>query len=446
MSIQTAYISYNSITDYQIWLHTSRQKDESIETPFYREHVRVGWHTTFLENTTSFSINDLGDKEEITYVVNPNAHFLLYTTVVFQTPTVESSNSHIKIAWSPNFMHNLITNAQLIFNDIPIQNFDTVGADVLIQFMPQLGEGKRDQYLYNIGNRPSLTDFHYKLPSSRLSFNCPWSFASKISKAIPLCLATTTEIKLKFIIQKDLTQLLRIREKRKDRIYYRSVRSYDLESNILIGSPGKFQLNSKYALISKSELRWHKKRSRTELFYDTLISLDCENPEILNQEVKLFSHGPVKALFVVAHNLTAASIGYHSNYTNNIYNKSGISPIGHLSLSYNMTDLFKNLDAKIFSDDEPYWTCPACPESHGYHAIIFPSSLQRDEDPGIMVSSLGGKLIAHIDEDLTNNYKYQVKVRALASQVFECIDGVILLPKLNEKLLRQTWEREEQSN
>lgn len=450
MSIQSGYISYNSITEYQIWLHTSRQKDELIETPFYREHIRVAWHSTFLEYLKPCSVKDSDDYQEITYEVNREAHFLLYTTGVFRTPMVKSHDDRIKIAWTENFMHNFVTNSQLIFNDIPIQNFDTVGADVLIQFMPQQGEGKRKQYLYNIGNRASLIKFSSTLPSTRLSFLFPWSFATRISKAIPLCLATTTEIKLKFTLQKDLTRLLRIREERKDKsgsfYTYRAVRPQDLKSTLEIGSPGKFKVYGKYALVTKSELRWHKNRPRTELFYDTLISLDQYET---SSEVKLLSHGPVKALFLVAHNLTAASIGNHSNYTNDLYKISrGISPISKISLLYNGYEKLKDMDAKIFSDDEPYWNCSACPDRKypGYHAIIFPSSLQRDEDPGMMLTSLDNKLIVSLDDDQLNNCRYQIKVRALTSQVFECYNGVILLPKLNEKLLRQTWERNEQDN
>lgn len=449
MSLASGHVNYNSIQDYQIWLHSS-QKDP--ESPFYHEHIRVGWHSTFLENLESIIDKENKEKDSITFVANGKAHFLLYTNLVHYTPEVISPNPNIEVAWTPNLSHNYAQLAELKFNDILAQKFDTVGADILIQLDPRPGEGKRKQYLRDIGNISSLTNFSRQLPPTRLSLHCPWSFSKASSKSIPLCLSTTTIVTLKFKIQRDPSKLIRIREKHNDQFHLRAL---DYEDPIIIrGLENSLlpfpQLSGKYALVTPREIRWQKKIPDRELFYDTFQEFDAVNwvKHGESSHVKLSSNLPVRALFPVAQNMTASAINNHSNYTTNPYDcQLGVSAISNYNLYYSTVKILDNINSDVFSNDEPYWNCSACPESPGYAAIVFSSSLQRDEDIGIVPSSVGGKLSVEIDENrgsrsasFTSDYHF--KIRGLVTQVFKYENNMIILPRIpNSNILREKWNQ-----
>jgi hypothetical protein len=407
MSLAIGFINYNSIQDYQNWLHNTNDS----ETPFYREHIRVSWHSTFLEE-----LEYTKDEDSITFFANGRAHFLLYTNFIFNTPEIISHNPNIEVAWTPNLLHNFVQEAELKFNDISIQEFDTVGADILIQLEPRSGEGKRAQYLRDIGNLSQLTSFSNRLPSTRLSLHCPWSFSKKASKSIPLCLSSTTIVKMKFKIRQNPLELIRIREKNRDDFHLRALECNDQVSIDEIKLP---HLNGKYALVSQKEIEWHKKIPNRELFFDTLEKYDSYD----SHQMTLSSNYPVRALFPVAQNMTASAINNHSNYTTNPFNcYLGVSPISHYTLYYQTIKILDNVESEVFSNDEPYWNCSACPESPGYSAIIFPSSLERDEDVGIALGPLNGKLSATINDTQS---EYHFKVRALSSRVVRYENGIV---------------------
>ena len=450
MSIQAGYVNYNSIKDYQVWLHSSRGKDDRVESPFYHEHIRVGWYSTFLEK-----LNHHTDGNSITFTANGKAHFLLYTNLVFYTPEVISSNPNLKVAWTPNLLHNYVESAQLTFNDIPVQKFDTVGADIMIQLMPRPGESKREQYLRDIGNLPFLIRFGEQLPSSRLSLHCPWSFSAKVSKCIPLCLSTSTVVTMKFTLQRDPAKLIRIREERNGQPYLRALTTSDqiairgIENNLL-GFP---EVYGRYALVTPKEIAWQKKIPYRELFYDTFQDFDADGTVEHGQlsQVVFLSANPVKALFPVAQNMLALAINNHSNYTTNPYDSySGFSAIGRYNLFYSTIKILDNLESEIFSNDEPYWTCSACPERPGYAAIVFPSSLERDEDVGIVLNAVGGKLSVTMDETrypaIRSNTpsSYHFRVRALTTQVFRYENNMITIPKIlnhDSKMFEDKWNQ-----
>ena len=433
------YVNYNSIQDYQIWLHSSTAQ---VECPFYREHIRVGWHSTFLEAFSSC----IQEEKEISFTANGNAHFLLYTNLVFHTPQIISRDPNIKIAWTPNLMHNYVKSAELKFNDISVQKFDTLGADILIQTDSRSGQGKREQYLRDIGNLSCLTEFRDHLPSKRLSFHCPWSFSKKISKCIPLCLSTSTTVSMTFKLERDPSKLIRVREGPFDIIesfqralkYEDRISISDLE-NDLLSLPTYY---GKYVLITPKELKWHKNIQNREIFYDTFQEYD--NDELFrNSEVAsvvLSSILPVKALFPVAQNMTATSINNHSNYTTNSYDcYSGSSAISKYNLSYEAVSMLHNLEAEVFSNDEIYWNCASCPERPGYAAIVFPSSLERDEDVGIVLSSVGGSLNVLIKDDPGIGSEYKFKVRALVTNVFKYENNMVTISKNSGDSLRENW-------
>jgi hypothetical protein len=432
------YVNYNSIQEYQIWLHSSTA---SVECPFYREHIRVGWHSTFLEEL--FAPQRDPNDDTITFIANCNAHFLLYTNLVFHTPEIISQNPNIEVALSPNFMHNYAKLAELKFNDISVQKFDTVGADILIQTDSHSGQGKREQYLRDIGNLSCLTKFSSHLPSKRLSLHCPWSFSKKISKCIPLCLSTSTIVSMTFKLERDPSKLIRVLDitdsSQRALKYKDSVRIIGLE-NDLFSFPTFY---GKYVLITPKELKWHKEIKNREVFYDSFEEFDDDNL-VRNGDiasVSLNSILPVKALFPVAQNMTSTYINNHSNYSTDIYDSySGSSAISEYNLSYGMVSILNNVEAEVFSNDEIYWNCTSCPERPGYAAIVLPSSLERDEDVGIILSSVGGSLNVLIKDQQNSCYKF--KVRALVTNVFKYENNMVTISKNSDDshdTLHQNW-------
>jgi len=464
MPLDAGFVQLNSITEYQKWLHQSRntsrrvkQKEfetgpdgetrevetevevsepDPLESVFHGERIRVGWHTTFRENL-ELETSDTSIKAKS----NRSAHFLLNTTLVFRTPEIISTTPNIKVAWSPNLLHNYATFSELKFNDIVVQSYDSVGLDILAQFMPvKMGPEKREQYFRNIGNRPYLLEFSDRLQATRLSLPMPWSFASRDDKAIPLCLATSTLVTMKINLQRDPTKLVRIMEEKSTGPVLRALKPDDLGTRVqiitsgnrhnLLGTP---EIKGKYALTSKAELNWLKSQPSVEMYYDTLTSLDAEDDT--QTSLQLHSTAPVRALFFVAQNLTASAINNYSNYTTNAVDPyAGYSPISQVSLHYQNYKAIEKEDSEVFSEDEPYWSTPACPQQPGYHAIVFPTNLDRDEDVGIVLTGIGAKLITKYDSQRYSalnskiSSSYILRARALTSQVFIYENNGISIP------------------
>lgn len=425
------YINYNSIQNYQIWLHSS---NNAVESPFYRENIRIGWYSTFMEELSSSNIKD----DEITFTVNPKAHFLLYTNLIFHTPEIKSKDPNLKVAWTPNLMHNYVQSAELKFNDLLIQRFDSLGADILIQLDSKPEPGKRTQYLSDIGNLTSLTKFNDYLPSKRLSLHCPWSFSKKISKCLPLCLSTSTKIIMTFKLQRDPSKLIRVLNDTERALQYNDpVQIKGLEKNLLM-YPTYY---GKYIITTPKAIKWHKKIKNGEYFYDTFQEYD--NPELFKNgeiaSININSIYPIKALFPVLQNITSANLNNLSNYTSNPFDSYlGPSPISKYNLSYGMVSILDQVDSEIFSNDETYWNCSSCPERPGYSAIVFPSSLEKDEDVGIVLSSVGGSLSVAIKDNTNSEYKF--KVRALVTNVFKYENNMLTISKdSNQSNLQNNW-------
>ena len=71
---------------------------------------------------------------------------------VLPAQLVNTNGRAFQVAWTPNPGHNIIDNAKLYVNDVPIETLDNTWLDLITQF--RLSAGKIDQYQAMIGNTP----------------------------------------------------------------------------------------------------------------------------------------------------------------------------------------------------------------------------------------------------------------------------------------------------
>lgn len=377
-------------TSFQEWFHSPDQ--QAIDPTFTYDLLRVGWNN----NQITLTEGAEGTKE-ITFLLDPQGGSLLNTTLIFQTPLVESQNKDLLVAWPDNFFHNYIQKATLRSGSTLLSEMDSTYFDAAIQLLPRnLGPGKRDQYLRNIGNLPSLTKFQKTLPSTRLSFSVPWGWSEK--HPLPISLMNVKPLTMTYTLR-PFSELLRVVERISGT---EKLRKYQVNDPIQIGkSPQRLQMLTDVALFTPEELA-AQRSERRYFILDWIESFDIGSSSTIRPKY------PVRALLLLAENQKATLMNNLSVY--------GTDPEdGYLGKGPLLT--IQDYPAEIFSDDQPLERAFASPERPGYYFIPLVSDLKRYESPGIVDTiPISTKLISP---------EYNLKIRSWGYVVWILENGEV---------------------
>ena len=313
--------------------------------------------------------------------------YLLQTWLRLQTPMVtllcsNSAGDYGRLRWTRNFMHNIIRECCITFNDLVAARFDNYQLDFWAAFT--VPAGKRNGYNNMIGNFEGMTGPHAPLdPISPYILNLPLPFfyGRDSGVALPTAALPYNEMRINFSMR-DWNELLILADV--------SVLGAEQRLPITVGAQadiattpvlGQTNVWANYAIVSNDE----RKR------------MACAPRDILIEQVQTaprqaflaggnaqqsfdirFSHA-IKVLFFAVRNRTW--ISEWSNYMTsspltypavvNFFPRGSSDPISVTSLIYENTNRLAQMGSDYFSLVNPYYNAPVIPLETGYHTYSY---------------------------------------------------------------------------
>ena len=338
--------------------------------------------------------------------------YLLETWLRLQTPVVTAASGFNTtlgtgaIAWTPNFMHNLIKECAITFNDLVAARFDNYHLDFWSAFT--VPAGKRNGYNNMIGSFPDMTNFTQSKPSFTLNLPLPFFYTRDSGVALPTAALPYNDMRIQFSFR-DWTELLLVLtgvESGSPSGNEPAVIGNANSGSILSGSNmtlgNNTQVWANYAIVSNDERKRMACAPRDILIEQVQTaprtSLKTDSSSSSQQVDIRFSHA-IKVLFFSARNKSLTNLW--SNYTSETpvvswtqdvagdgagpdytrpvgtvveFYSSGnapLDPIKSTSLIYENTQRLNDMGSDYYSLVNPYYHAPVIPDVTGYHMYSY---------------------------------------------------------------------------
>jgi hypothetical protein len=363
---------------------------------FVRETRKATWFTQ-VPVILSRSSGAAGFNQEWSVSISRAGDYLLQTWLRVQIPEVNLLETNVygaagRIRWTRNFMHNLVRECCISFNDLVAERFDNYFLDFWAAFT--VSASKRVGYDNMVGNVDSLIAPHTPgspLPSQYLNLPLPFFFTRDSGMALPTAALPYNEMRISFNFR-NWSDLL---------ILDNSVPIQGTNPSVVpvVGRDiatapelNNIQVWANYSIVSNEE----RKR------------MACAPRDILIEQVQTaprqnfspntnpnpsydirFSHS-IKALFFAVRNTTTPNTW--SNYTSAspvpgpqvvVYEPSGaFDPIANTTFTYENTNRLNYMGSDYYSLVEPFYKAPSIPEPTGYHMYSYSLSFYNVDPLG----------------------------------------------------------------
>lgn len=348
---------------------------------FVRETRKATWFT--MVPVVLSRANGNGDfGTDCSFNISRAGDYLLAAWLRVQTPAVSvatayrTGNNDYRIRWTRNFMHNLIYDCCITFNDLSAARFDNYHLDFWSAFT--VPAGKQNGYKNMIGDVEELTQPQQDLPSRVLNLPLPFFFSRDSGVALPTAALPYNEMRITYTFR-NWTDLLIIEDMNADPDTNMSVAS---STTYLTATPTLplVQTWANYAIVSNDERKRMACAPRNILIEQVQTApLQPFTPATDRQYDLRFSHA-IKVLFFAVRNTTIPA--QWSNYTAASYvhvpgnvvnfNPSGaLDPVANTSLTYENTNRLANMGSDYFSLVQPWYHAPVIPNETGYHMYSY---------------------------------------------------------------------------
>lgn len=286
-----------------------------------------------------------------------------------------------RILWTRNFMHNLVREVCISFNDMIAARFDNFQLDFWAAFT--VPASKRVGYDNMIGNIDSLITPHAPgdaLKQQALNLPLPFFFSRDSGIALPTAALPYNEMKISFNFR-NWTELLILANSAQPAA----------TNNITVPVVGTdiaaapeltaVQVWGNYSLVSNEERKRMACAPRDMLIeqVQTAPRLAFTPATNANPSYDIrFSHA-VKALFFAVRNTTSPNVW--SNYTTaspiigpqlvNNNPSNAFDPIANTTITYENTNRISEMGSDYFSLIAPWYHAPSIPVETGYHLYSY---------------------------------------------------------------------------
>jgi hypothetical protein len=312
--------------------------------------------------------------------------YLLNTWLRLQTPAVtllqqNQAGDNGRIRWTRNFMHNIIAECCITFNDLVAARFDNYHLDFWAAFT--VPAGKRNGYNNMIGTFNGMIGPRgpgNTIPAYTLNLPLPFFYTRDSGVALPTAALPYNEMRINFTFR-DWTQLLILTD-------ISNAAGTSPYRNIVVGQDiatapvlGNTQVWATYAIVSNDERKRMACAPRDILIEQVQTAprqtfAPATNPQP-TYDIR-FSHA-VKVLFFAVRNRTSGA--EWSNYitaspyvqatTVNFTPDGSADPIASTSLVYENTARLSEMGSDYFSLINPYYTAPFIPLETGFHQYSY---------------------------------------------------------------------------
>lgn len=313
--------------------------------------------------------------------------YLVQTWLRLTTPSVtllatNQASTDGVLRWTRNFMHNIIRECCITFNDLVAARFDNYHLDFWAAFT--VPAGKRNGYNNMVGNFSGMTQgvgSGGTIPAYTLNLPLPFFYGRDSGVALPTAALPYNEMRINFSFRNWSDLLI---------LSNASVATGEQRLNIGVGSTSDIasepvlstvQVWADYAIVSNDERKRMACAPRDILIEQVQTAprqsfTPATNPQ---QQFDIrFSHA-IKVLFFSVRNKTWGS--EWSNYmTNspvttgtitNFFPTGSADPILQTSLIYENTNRLSQMGSDYFSLVNPYFRAPVIPLETGYHMYSY---------------------------------------------------------------------------
>jgi hypothetical protein len=352
---------------------------------FVRETRKSTWFTQ-VPVLLSRSSGAAGFDQEWSVSISRAGDYLLQTWLRVTVPEVTLLPGNLygaegRIRWTRNFMHNLIREACISFNDLVAERFDNYFLDFWAGFT--VPASKRTGYDNMVGNTQNLIFPHAPnspLPRQVLNLPLPFFFTRDSGLALPTAAIPYNEMRIMFNMR-NWSQLLVLDNSVP--VLGTNPTTVPVVGRDIAVAPEltNIQVWANYAIVSNEERKRMGCAPRDILIEQVQTAPRQNFTPLTNPQPSYdlrFSHS-VKALFFGMRNSTNTNIW--SNYSSAspvpgpdvvTYepNSSG-DPIENATLIYENTNRLNQMGSDYYSLVEPFYKAPAIPEVTGYHMYSY---------------------------------------------------------------------------
>lgn len=363
-------------------------------TYFVRETRRSTWFTQ-VPVLLSKSSGQVGFGREWSVTVTRSCDYMLHTWLRVKTPAVTLLNGNVygangRLRWTKNFMHNLVKEACITFNDLVAEKFESYWFDFWAAFTTPAS--KQDGYDNMIGNFDLLLAPHApgeEIPARFLNLPLPFFFTRDTGVALPTAALPYNDIRINITFRP--WQELLVLENSSPLVgvnpYAVPIVGTDIATEPVMDVADVW---ANYAIVSNEERERMGCAPRDILIEQVQTAPRNTFNVVQNRQPHFdvrFSHS-VKALFFGIHNTTHKNV--RSNYTcaspvpgPNVDNYSpvgALDPIESATLTYENLDRLTRMGADYYSLVNPWYSAPRIPDETGYHMYSYSLSF-FDVDP-----------------------------------------------------------------
>lgn len=356
---------------------------------FVRETRKATWFTQ-VPVVLSRASGSPAFNQEWAVSISRAGDYLLQTWLRLTTPAVTLLSSgplgqEARIRWTRNFMHNIIRECCITFNDLVAARFDNYHLDFWAAFT--VPAGKRNGYQNMIGNFDDLTAPHKpgvanQLQPFTLNLPLPFFYGRDSGVALPTAALPYNEMRINFSFRNwtDLLILDNTTAAVGSNPSSVPVVGTDIASAPVLGTT---QVWANYAIVSNDERRRMACAPRDILIEQVQTAPRQTYTPATNATPSYdvrFSHA-IKVIFFAVRNQTNPN--EWSNYTAasptllpsgtavNFTPSGAVDPILQTSLIYENTNRLAQMGSDYFSLVNPWYHAPTIPIDTGYHSYSY---------------------------------------------------------------------------
>lgn len=355
---------------------------------FVRETRKSTWFTQ-VPVVLSRAAGSPAFGQEWSVSISRAGDYMLQTWLRLTTPsvTLQSGNSlgtDGRIRWTRNFMHNIIRECCITFNDLVAARFDNYHLDFWSAFT--VPAGKRNGYENMIGNFDDMTNPSppgVTIPAFTLNLPLPFFYSRDSGVALPTAALPYNEMRINFAFR-DWNQLLILEDASTATLTSGAEQRRNIVASTDLGGVpvlGNTQVWANYAIVSNDERKRMACAPRDILIEQVQTAPRQSFTPGTNSQQSFdvrFSHA-IKVLFFSVRNTTWAS--EWSNYITaspvnngtsvNFTPSAGADPILQTSLIYENTNRLAQMGSDYFSLVNPYFHAPVIPGDTGFHEYSY---------------------------------------------------------------------------
>src|SRR5579864_1151410 len=354
---------------------------------FVRETRKSTWFTQVPVMLARLS-GSPGFGKEWSVQISRAADYLMHVWLRVRTPevtllTTNQFGVNGRIHWTKNFMHNLVRDCCITFNDLVAERFDSYYLDFWAAFTTPAS--KQEGYNNMIGNIDQLIAPHapgVPLLERHLNLPLPFFFCRDTGVALPTAALPYNEMRINFCFR-PWHELLILENSVPVTGVNPFVRPIVGPTADIAHEPHLEHANvwANYAIMSNEERKRMACAPRDILVEQVQCAPKHNFHPMTNKCPRYdirFSHS-IKVLFFASQNVTSENV--RSNYTtaspvpgpviDNYTPSNCWDPIEHATLTYENTDRLSQMGSDYFALVNPWYMAPTIPSETGYHMYSY---------------------------------------------------------------------------